>query len=133
MVVSTDSLQDKAEDKYGFAQSNGRVEFEMLLNKGKKEKMEGPNYLVVKRVYKAGLLAKWNERVPQLEVKTGDRIIAVNDQKSAEDMAKEIHAPRIFLQVMRHQTARVISVVVGDIERVAIEKVTRESIISPDI
>jgi hypothetical protein len=116
MVVSTDSLQDKAEDKYGFAQSNGRVEFEMLLNKGKKEKMEGPNYLVVKRVYKAGLLAKWNERVPQLEVKTGDRIIAVNDQKSAEDMAKEIHAPRIFLQVMRHQTARVISVVVWDIE-----------------
>lgn len=93
--------KDKAEDKYGFAQSNGRVEFEMLLNKGKKEKMEGPNYLVVKRVYKAGLLAKWNERVPQLEVKTGDRIIAVNDQKSAEDMAKEIHAPRIFLQVMR--------------------------------
>ena len=133
MVVSTDSLQDKAEDKYGFAQSNGRVEFEMLLNKGKKEKMEGPNYLVVKRVYKAGLLAKWNERVPQLEVKTGDRIIAVNDQKSAEDMAKEIHAPRIFLQVMRHQTARVISVVVWDIEWVAIEKVTRESIISPDI
>ena len=105
----------------------------MLLNKGKKEKMEGPNYLVVKRVYKAGLLAKWNERVPQLEVKTGDRIIAVNDQKSAEDMAKEIHAPRIFLQVMRHQTARVTSVVVWDIERVAIEKVTRESIISPDI
>ena len=133
MVVSTDSLQDKAEDKYGFAQSNGRVEFEMLLNKGKKEKMEGPNYLVVKRVYKAGLLAKWNERVPQLEVKTGDRIIAVNDQKSAEDMAKEIHAPRIFLQVMRHQTARVTSVVVWDIERVAIEKVTRESIISPDV
>ena len=133
MVVSTDSLQDKAEDKYGFAQSNGRVEFEMLLNKGKKEKMEGPNYLVVKRVYKAGLLAKWNERVPQLEVKTGDRIIAVNDQKSAEDMAKEIHAPRIFLQVMRHQTARVISVVVWDIEGVAIEKVIRESIISPDI
>lgn len=93
--------KDKADDKYGFAQANGRVEFEMLLNKGKMEKLEGPNYLVVKRVYKGGLLAKWNERVPQLEVKTGDRIIAVNDQKSAEDMATEIHNPRIFLQVMR--------------------------------
>ena len=97
-------LQDKAEDRYGFAQANGRVEFEMLLNKDKKEKINGPDYLVVKRVYKAGLLAKWNERVPQLEVKTGDRIIAVNDQKSAEDMAREIHAPRIFVQVMRHQS-----------------------------
>lgn len=57
--------------------------------------------LVVKRVYSTGLLAKWNERVPQLEVKPQDRIIAVNDENTAEGMAKEIHQPRIFLQMMR--------------------------------
>ena len=75
----------------------------MLSGKGKNKLpgLPGPNCLVVKRVYKNGLLAKWNERVPQLEVKTGDRIVAVNEQNTAEEMAKEIHNPRIFLQVMR--------------------------------
>eukprot|EP00434_Breviolum_minutum_P037156 symbB.v1.2.032934.t2/scaffold4026.1/size46687/2 len=96
--------KDKADDKYGFAQTNGRVEFEMLSGKGKNKfpGLPGPNCLVVKRIYKTGLLAKWNERVPQLEVKTGDRIVAVNEQNTVEEMAKEIHNPRIFLQVMRY-------------------------------
>ena len=57
--------------------------------------------LVVKRVYATGLLAKWNDRVPQLEVKPHDRIVAVNDETTAEGMAKEIHQSRIFLQMMR--------------------------------
>lgn len=100
---SVQHLKDKADDKYGFAQTNGRVEFEMLSGKGKNKfpGLPGPNCLVVKRIYKTGLLAKWNERVPQLEVKTGDRIVAVNEQNTVEEMAKEIHNPRIFLQVMR--------------------------------
>lgn len=92
--------KETATDKYGFAQANGRLEFEMRQGKAK-QILEGPHMLVVKRVYSTGLLAKWNERVPQLEVKPQDRIIAVNDENTAEGMAKEIHQPRIFLQMMR--------------------------------
>ena len=43
----------------------------------------------VKRVYPGGLLSRWNDRVPQLEVKPHDRVVAVNDKTTAEGMGTE--------------------------------------------
>lgn len=94
------------QDKFGFAQANGKMEFEIRLEgksfeSGKRSRLPGPDMLVVKRIYPDGLLQKWNARAPQLEVRTQDRILAVNDQTDVEAMAREIHAPRIFLQMVR--------------------------------
>ena len=42
-VVTCFSGQESASDKYGFAQANGRVEFEMRQGKSNKQILEGPN------------------------------------------------------------------------------------------
>ena len=45
-----------------------------------------------------GLIALRNERVPQLEVRPQDRIVAVNDQNTAEAMAKDLQSIDFMLQ-----------------------------------
>ncbi|CAE7204040.1 EHMT1 [Symbiodinium natans] len=97
--------KESDQDKFGFAQANGKMEFEIRLEgkfeSSKRPRLPGPDMLVVKRIYPDGLLQKWNARVPQLEVRPQDRILAVNDQTDVEAMAREIREPRVFLQMVR--------------------------------
>jgi len=98
--------KERADDKFGFVQANGLVDFETKL--GRKASGEerpvalaGPELLIVRRIHHGGLLHRWNERVPELEVKPQDRIIGINDETTVEGMMAEIQCPRIMLQMMR--------------------------------
>jgi len=98
--------KERVDDKFGFVQANGLVEFESKL--GRKASGEegasalaGPELLIVRRIHSGGLLHRWNECVPELEVKPQDRIIGVNDEVTIEGMLAEIQCPRIMLQMMR--------------------------------
>mmetsp|Transcript_70988 Transcript_70988/g.125535 ORF Transcript_70988/g.125535 Transcript_70988/m.125535 type:complete len:677 (+) Transcript_70988:74-2104(+) len=98
--------KEEIDDKFGFVQANGKLDFETRLGQkasgeGGVSKLVGPDVLIVRRIHPGGLLQRWNERIPELEVKPQDRIIGVNDETTIEGMMAEIHTPRIMLQMMR--------------------------------
>mmetsp|Transcript_31252 Transcript_31252/g.58694 ORF Transcript_31252/g.58694 Transcript_31252/m.58694 type:complete len:562 (-) Transcript_31252:222-1907(-) len=98
--------KESTQDKFGMAQANGKVEFEIRLEakaweSGRHPRLPGPEMLIVKRIYPDGLLQKWNARVPQLEIRRQDRIVAVNDKTTVEAMAAEMQERRVFLQLVR--------------------------------
>jgi len=99
-------------DKYGFVQANGKIEFESRLARKPEGSLDsdhenpvallkGPEMLIVRRIHDGGLLARWNERVPELMVKPQDRIVSVNEDSTVEGMMQEIHSPRILIQMCR--------------------------------
>jgi len=99
--------KDTVEDKFGFAQVNGRAEFEVRLPRSEEsprldEGPRGPEVLIVRRIHEGGLLHRWNERHPEAQVLPQDRICAVNHETTVEGMQREIRSRRITLRFMRY-------------------------------
>jgi len=111
--------KESVDDKYGFVQANGRLEFKQRLaissqnpsnaqsrNESPPQpedlSIPGPEVLVVRRVNQGGLLEAWNKRHPEAEVKPQDRIIAVNGATTVEGMLSEIREPRIHIKLCRY-------------------------------
>jgi len=98
-------------DKFGFAQVNGRAEFEVRLPAPAQtsepefapdEAWRGPEVLIVRRIHDGGLLHQWCCRHPEAEVFPQDRVCAVNGELTVEGMQREIRARRILLRFMRY-------------------------------
>jgi hypothetical protein len=119
--------KETAEDKFGFVQANGKLDFEQRLMAAAEEAgaasptatttppstpaastrpdiaiLNGPEVLVVRKINEGGLLHRYNLRHPEAEVLTTDFICNVNGQTSIEGMQREIRSRRIHLQIMRY-------------------------------
>eukprot|EP00927_Polykrikos_kofoidii_P085391 TRINITY_DN9288_c0_g1_i1.p1 TRINITY_DN9288_c0_g1~~TRINITY_DN9288_c0_g1_i1.p1 ORF type:complete len:984 (-),score=183.07 TRINITY_DN9288_c0_g1_i1:368-3229(-) len=100
------------QDKFGFMQANGKIEFETRLSVmcAKQEPssdddvqgLQGPELLIVRRVHEGGLLERWNKKHPEAEVCPHDRILSVNGEISVEAMQREIKTRRIHMHLCRY-------------------------------
>lgn len=99
------------EEKYGFVQANGKLEFEQRavaqntsseVKPHADNKLLGPDVLIVRRIHQGGLLHQWNQQHPKAKVLPEDRICSINDQNSVEGMQHEIRSQKISVQFMRY-------------------------------
>merc|ERR1712113_345051 len=76
--------KESVEDKFGFVQANGKLEFETrflglrALAEAQGTAFSGPHVLIVRRIHEQGLLHAWNLRHPEAQVYPQDRICKVN-------------------------------------------------------
>jgi len=110
--------KESPDDKYGFVQANGKLEFEArLANPSQRpttpvstapirppedSPLEGPQVLIVRRIHENALLDVWNKRYPDIAVHPQDRICQVNGEISLEGMQREIKLERIGIKFMRY-------------------------------
>jgi len=108
-------------DKFGFVQANGKLEFETrLVNPSRRcaspgapgpkptmktpedSPLPGPQVLLVRRIHEGALLHRWNQRHPQIAVKSQDRIISINGETTVESMQNEIRKPKVHIKFQRY-------------------------------
>eukprot|EP00747_Dinoflagellata_sp_TGD_P076099 gnl/TRDRNA2_/TRDRNA2_159012_c0_seq1.p1 gnl/TRDRNA2_/TRDRNA2_159012_c0~~gnl/TRDRNA2_/TRDRNA2_159012_c0_seq1.p1 ORF type:complete len:984 (-),score=259.79 gnl/TRDRNA2_/TRDRNA2_159012_c0_seq1:7-2958(-) len=105
--------KETANDKYGFVQANGKMEFEQRVSfgqysptdkeKSKEVQLLGPDLLIVRRINEGGLLERWNRlHSNDWEVLPQDRIISVNSANTVEAMQQEIRTRKICLKFCRY-------------------------------
>lgn len=102
------------EDKFGFVQANGRMDFESRMMStsqsspqnarllSRQSPTSAPEALVVRKVHDHGLLKLWNLRHVRAEVKPQDRIVSVNGEVTVEGMQREIRSRRVLMNVVRY-------------------------------
>lgn len=110
------------EDRYGFAQANGRVDFEAWLAAGwisrdaepgtrqpeeepesVRSPLPGPEELVVRGVHDGLLVWEWNQAHPQAAICCGDRVCSVNGQRKVEAMQRELRkADKVEMEMLRY-------------------------------
>lgn len=116
------------EDKYGFVQANGRVEFETRLKAGTITKvmeheeqaeqgadsrdplhrdqpalLPGPDALIVRRIHPGGLMQRWNQKHKDSVICPQDRICNVNGINTVEAMQMEFRSRRrVVMRMMRY-------------------------------
>jgi hypothetical protein len=102
-----------AEDKFGFTQANGRMDFEARTmtsqrsphnarSPSRPSPTSAPEVLVVRKVHDHGLLKLWNLRHSGAEVKPQDRIVRVNGEVTVEGMQREIRSQRVLMNIVRY-------------------------------
>jgi len=105
-------LKKKSEaDRFGFLHINGKWDFEKRRRAHQAaqatehiepvEPEEGPEILIIKRIHEGGLLERWNQLHPEMEVQPGDCIQSVNGASSVEEMQREIRLHRVVLRCSR--------------------------------
>jgi len=110
--------KETAEDKYGFIQANGKLDFQTRLanpsprprtggeaqtqRPPEESPLPGPQLLVVRRIHEGGLLDRWNKRHPAIAVKPQDRICTINGETSIEGMQREVREPKIVIKFQRY-------------------------------
>merc|ERR1740121_936017 len=96
--------KETPDDKFGFVQANGKLEFEArLANPSQRpttpvstapirppedSPLEGPQVLIVRRIHENALLDAWNKRYPDIAVHPQDRICSVNGETTLEGMQR---------------------------------------------
>jgi len=99
--------KESEEDKFGFAQANGKLDFESRMSGSSRDEGEwralpGPQALIVRRINPHGLLHRWNQLHPEAQVRPQDRIVSVNGSYSVQAMQHEIRSTKICAEIMRY-------------------------------
>lgn len=109
--------KESAQDRFGFVQANGKLEFEQRLIFGGRSArstvsprlespespLPGPEALVVRRVTPDSLLERWNLLHTEAAVHPHDRIISVNGKSRVEAMQFELKTQQsIVLTLVRY-------------------------------
>lgn len=115
--------KEHVDDKFGFVQANGKLEFETRLQSSSGSAASaaqtpnsaaaaeanadhalppGPQVLIVRRIHENSLLHRWNRRHPEARVFPLDRICSVNGENTVESMQREIRSQSIVLRFMRY-------------------------------
>lgn len=61
-----------------------------------------PEVLVVKNIAEQGLLAEWNDLHEDAEIKSFDRVCAVNEATTVKEMSLQLRAPSVTITIMRY-------------------------------